>query len=610
MNRVPDPLISRLPESVHLPVAEAVRDATWIKVRRALAAMDRCSAEIMAAEVTVHILASFEVESIEGALRLALGCLPARPKLRIAPLNTIEQELMSRESFVYREPALATVILWRVDEMLPELLLPSTTIEVPTHAGLQERIRKMVHAYLQTSSVPLFVATLPLPAAHGGAPLGARYSHSLARGIAAVNSTIFELGSTDPRVRVLDVNWWAAQEGASHYDLQMDFMAKQPFTVRAAISLGFFIARNLRPLLVPRRKVLVVDLDNTLWGGVLGEEGVPRLKLGHDFPGNVFLRIQREIRELKQQGVLLVLASKNDELLVRQAFASLPNMLLRWEDFVCRKVNFDHKYLNVRQAAAELGLGLDSFAFIDDSDFEREQMKAFNPEVLVLNDDGSALHMLARLMQTDGFDTHHLTQEDLRRHREYELRAARTTPTEGDLGEFLASLQLRVVLDPVNPGNFERVVQMLGKTNQFNLTTRRHRLDDVQRLTARKGAVCLTLTLIDKFGDQGIVGALLAVPGDATQELIVDSFLVSCRALSRGVEDVLWAELMRIAAVAGVQRVVAHYIPTAKNGLVAKLYDRFGLMRTSESDLGTVYVAEPIQPIAFPAWITVDRTIP
>jgi FkbH-like protein len=593
-------------------MAEAVNSPTWIKVRRALSAFDLCPPEQQGPEGTIHILSSFNVESIESALRLGLRCIPCRPQLSIAPLDTIEQQLLDRNSAVYQGRKLATVILWRADELLPDLQYPASSAAAQKGsrrgAELQARITKMVETYLEIGSAPLFVATLPLPAALGGALAGSRLRSGVSKTIAELDATIFELGSRDSRVHVLDLNWWSAQEGWTHYDLQMDFLAKQPLTLHAAISLGFFLARNLRPLIVPRRKVLVVDLDNTLWGGILGEDGLPQLKLGHDFPGNIFLRIQREIRELRHQGVLLVLVSKNDELPASQAMEKLPGMLLRWEDFVCRKINFNHKYLNVREAAAELGLGLDSFALIDDSDYDREQIKAFNPEVLVLNDESNPLHMLASLLQTDAFDVHQVTEEDLQRHREYELRSARSTPAKGNLEEFLSSLELRAVLQPVDAHNFDRVVQMLGKTNQFNLTTRRHRLEDVKRLTSQPGSVAVALRLVDKFGDQGIVGVLLAVPEDNAASLTIDSFLVSCRALSRGVEEVLWAELVNRAAADGMRRIHGHYLPTAKNSLVANLYDRFGLTRTCEANTSIHYVLEPVQPIAFPAWITVDKT--
>ena len=373
------------------------------------------------------------------------------------------------------------------------------------------------------------------------------------------------------------------------------------------MSLGLFLARNLRPLLLPRRKVLVVDLDDTLWGGIVGEDGIQQLKLGHDFPGNVFLRLQREILELKNQGVLLVLVSKNNENEAKEAMAQMPSMLLRWEHFACHKINFNHKYINVREAAEEIGLSLDSFALLDDSDYEREQMRAFNPEVLIINDRGDALHMLTSLLQSDGFDAHYISAEDRSRHREYELRAVRTgRPVEGGIEEFLSTLKLRAKVEPVGRDNIERVVQLLGKTNQFNVTTRRHQIDEVKRIISQSGSIHLTLRLTDRFGDQGIVGVLLAVAGSEDASLLVDSLLVSCRALGRGVEDVLWAEFINRAIDSGTQQVRATYIPTPKNGLVAGLFDRLGLTPITRAGNKTEYILNPLKRIAWPAWITAE----
>jgi FkbH-like protein len=260
--------------------------------------------------------------------------------------------------------------------------------------------------------------------------------------------------------------------------------------------------------------------------------------------------------------------------------------------------------LNLREAAAELGLGLDSFVFLDDSGYEREQMKMFNPEVLCLNHRSDALHMLNVLWSSDAFDIHQITEEDTQRHRDYELRSARTMRnSEQSIESFLASLELRATVKPVADDNIARVTQLLGKTNQFNLTTRRHSMDKVRELVSIPNTVGLTLRLADKFGDQGIIGLLIAVPENGSGTMVVDSFLVSCRALGRGVEDVLWSELLAQAARAGVRRIRAEYIRTPKNDLVAPLFDRLGLRRTSESEQVTEYVLESVIPTPGPAWI-------
>ncbi|MGA2556123.1 MAG: HAD-IIIC family phosphatase [Verrucomicrobiota bacterium] len=604
-------LCRRLPEPARAAVMDAADSCTWIKVRRALSALDQRSVEDQGPEVAIQILSTFTLESIQPALCLGLRCIPCRPKLEFAPLNTIEQQLFDRGSEVYRRRCLASVVFWRVDELLPELYHPCSSggpKELKRKAAeLINRMEQMAAVYAEAGSHPLFYSTVMLPPSATGAMLEGQLGSGLSATIAEINARIFDLASRVGKLRVLDLNRWSAQEGEAHYDAQMDFMARQPFSIRGALSLGVFLARNLRPLLAPRRKVLAVDLDNTLWGGILGEDGVANLKLGQDFPGNIFLRLQREMLELKEQGVLLALVSKNQESDARKAIETMPGMLLKWQDFVCRKVNFDHKYVNLRQAADELGLGLNSFVFLDDSDYERAQMQSFNPEVLILNERGAPLHMLDSLLRTDAFDVHQLTQEDLARHREYQLRAARSVPShQGNITEFLASLELRARLEPVNKNNIERVMQLLGKTNQFNLTTRRHRLEDLQSLLSRPGSVSLTLRLTDKFGDQGIVGVLLAVPGDDLKTWCVDSFLMSCRVIGRGVEDALWASLVNRAARSGVARIVGDYIPTPKNGLAATVYERLGLRRLEELQTGTRFVLETVQPIPLPAWMTVE----
>jgi FkbH-like protein len=299
-----------------------------------------------------------------------------------------------------------------------------------------------------------------------------------------------------------------------------------------------------------------------------------------------------------------MLLSKNNEDEVRCAIAEVTGMVLGWDDFACRKINFQPKYLNLREAAAELGLGLDSFVFLDDSDYEREQMKMFNPEVLCLNQRSDALHMLDVLWSSDAFDIHQITEEDTQRHRDYGLRSARTMRnSEQSIESFLASLELRATVKPVADDNIARVTQLLGKTNQFNLTTRRHSMDKVRELVSIPNTVGLTLRLADKFGDQGIIGLLIAVPENGSGTMVVDSFLVSCRALGRGVEDVLWSELLAQAARAGVRQIRAEYIRTPKNDLVAPLFDRLGLRRTSESEQVTEYVLDSVIPTPGPAWI-------
>ena len=187
--------------------------------------------------------------------------------------------------------------------------------------------------------------------------------------------------------------------------------------------------------------MLALDLDNTFWGGVIGEDGLVSVILGHDFPANVYLRIQRELLELRHQGVLLVIVSKNNKADARQAFDSLPDMILKWDDFVLRKINWNHKYENLRDAARELGLGLDSFVFIDDSHYDCEQMRQFLPEVILLNESPDPLQLLRAIWETDAFDSLALTHEGRHRHQDYASRGVRSVQGHsGDLQSFQTTI--------------------------------------------------------------------------------------------------------------------------------------------------------------------------
>jgi FkbH-like protein len=605
--------IRGFPEPQKNAIREAVESARLAKVRRAMRLLEELPADQRGPILNIEVLSTYNLEPILPVLQLALNCLPSRAHLQLAPLDDIEGYISQSTGADSPEPLHARIIAWRIEELLPEALYPLShgfpeqlTARVD---GLIERVERVVSLHQRNAhGVPLFLSTIALPVNFSNQIFAAQHCAGLFAAVGRVNQKIYEIATHEGAVHVLDLAACAAFEGRDHADALLDFAARQPMSARGQFAFALFVARCLRPLLVPRRKVLALDLDNTLWGGVVGEDGVNGLKLGHDFPGNVHLRIQRELLELRNRGILLVLLSKNNEADVREAFASLPDMLLKWDDFAIRKIDWNHKHENLRDAARELGLGLDSFAFLDDSDYEREQMRQAMPEVLILNERGDPLHILRSLWETDAFESLAISNEDRQRHRDYTIRAARDVKAhENDLAEFLKSLEMEAIIEEIGPSNMERVVTMLGKTNQFNLTTRRHSRAQVQSMLESPGAIALALRLRDKFGDQGIVAVLLAVPAGDDGTLTVDSFLVSCRALGRGVEGALWAAMVKRAHQQRVRRLEAEYLPTAKNGIVARLYDRLGLQRIEHDSSVTRYVLESLVSVEPPSWIVSEN---
>ena len=546
---------------------QAVDSASLAKIRRALRSLNELAPEQRGPALDVEILSTYNLEPILPVLLLAFNCLPSRAEVRLAPLDDIEAYISKSAGTGSQKLPHARIVTWRVEELLPEALYPFSTGFPKQLAARVDQVATRVEGVVglhqrNALGVPLFLSTIALPVNFSNPVLAAQHSAGLFASVSRVNQKIYEVATKHDGVYVLDVASWAAFEGKSYADALVDFLARQPLSAKGQLGFALFIARSLRPLITPRRKVLALDLDNTLWGGVVGEDGVGGLKLGHEFAGNVYLRIQRELLELRNRGVLLVLLSKNNEADARQAFDALPEMLLKWDDFAVRKVDWAHKHENLRAAARELGLGLDSFAFLDDSDYEREQMHQFIPEVLILNESPDPLHTLRSLWETDAFDSLAVTEEDLRRHRDYAIRADRDVGAHrDDLEAFLKSLEIDVTIEQIGPSNMERVVTMIGKTNQFNLTTRRHSRAQVQSMLESAGSIALALRLRDKFGEQGIVAVLLAISTGENATLMVDSFLVSCRALGRGLENALWAAMLDRARQQNVQRLEAGQSP-------------------------------------------------
>ncbi len=603
----------KFPDAQREAVTNAMESASLPKIRRALHLLEEIDQEDRGPIFDVEMLSTYNLEPILPVLQLAIRCLSSRSNVRLAPLDDIEAH-MSRpaDAGSFGGPLGARLIIWRLEEVLPEALFPFShgfpeRLSVRVDQVL-ERIDRVVNLHHRhAAGIPLFLSTIPTPVHLSNPVFAAQQSAGPFAAVGRLNQKIYGVASGIGGVHVLDLAWWAALEGRDQSDATLDFLARQPLSAKAQLAFALFIARCLRPLIVPRRKVLALDLDNTLWGGVVGEDGVGGLKLGHEFPGNVHLRIQRELLELKNRGVLLAIVSKNNEADARQAFESLPDMILKWEDFAVRKIDWNHKHENLRAVARELGLGLDSFVFLDDADYEREQMRQLLPEVLILNDKPDPLHILHSLWETDAFDALSISGEDRQRHHDYVARDARKIEAHQDeLDEFLKSLEMAATIEEVGPSNLERVVTMLGKTNQFNLTTRRHSRAQIQAILDSPGSITLALRLRDKFGDQGIVAVLLAIPSSDLAVLRVDTFLVSCRALGRGVEDMLWAAMIHRAHRQRVRRLEADFIATAKNAIVSGLYERLGLQQIGQDTVAAHYVLEPVATMEFPNWIALN----
>lgn len=365
------------------------------------------------------------------------------------------------------------------------------------------------------------------------------------------------------------------------FDPLQYFMAKLPCTQAVLPLYAEHLARLIAAMKGKSRKCLVFDLDNTIWGGVIGDDGLDGITLGQgSVGGEAFLAVQKCILDYHQRGVVLAVSSKNTHDIAMQAFEQHPDMLIRREHIAVFQANWEDKASNINAIANTLNLGLDALVFLDDNPVERQRVRDALPQVAVpeLPDDSA---YFARVLSAAGyFESIAFSTEDRERNTSYQQNARRIEAFEslGSLEEYLKSLDMVLKVKPFDVQGLVRIVQLINKTNQFNTTTRRYDQRAVTAMMADPQCITLQARLTDVYGDNGMIAVIIATASGT--ELKIDSWLMSCRVLNRQVEYCLMNELIAIARQRGVTTVNASYIPTPKNAIVENLYANLGFSRT------------------------------
>jgi FkbH-like protein len=436
--------------------------------------------------------------------------------------------------------------------------------------------------------------------------LGSSAPYGPSRFVERLNSAFADFAAAEPRLRINDIARLAAWVGLGVWsEPRYWYGYKMAVTPEGAAALAHQTAKIIRAAFGKTKKCLVLDLDNTLWGGVVGDDGVAGLKLGHEHPeGEAFIAFQRYCLALKSRGVLLAVCSKNDEAVAVEGF-SHPDSVLKRSDFSAFKANWEPKSDNLRAIAAELNLGLDSLVFVDDNPFERDLVTRALPEVTVAK--VGDVTRFAEVIDREGhFDPFALTRDDLPRAEQYAQNRERERLEKSfeSYDEYLESLDMRAEIAPFTQVYLERIAQLTNKTNQFNLTTRRCTLGEISLMARDNGWVTLYGRLTDRFGDNGVVSV---IAGRAVGEALhLELWLMSCRVLKRTFERAMFAALCDAARARGLKRLVGTYLPTGRNAMVAELFPSLGFHRLGGSPEGesSTWAFELGQgPVAAPAHI-------
>ncbi len=373
---------------------------------------------------------------------------------------------------------------------------------------------------------------------------------------------------------------WIEAAGKNAHSPKSWYLSKTPYGAEVLKQAATEVKAALRTISGEARKLIVVDLDDTMWGGVVGDVGWENLRLGgHDHIGEAFVDFQRALKALRNRGILLAIASKNDESVALQALAQHPEMIVRPEDFASRRINWKDKAANIVEIAAELRLGLQSVVFIDDNPVERARVRESLPEVLVPDWPNDKTLAASTLLQMDCFDTAQITNEDQARAGMYAAEQKRDGfKTEMPTVEhWLRSLQTKVTVEELNASNQARVAQLFNKTNQMNLTTRRMSESELVQWSRDSNRKLLAFRVADRFGDSGLTG-ILTLDIDGRDAKITD-FILSCRVMGRQVEEMMLAVAVECARRAGSEKLLAEFIPTAKNKPCHEFWMRSGFDR-------------------------------
>jgi FkbH-like protein len=522
---------------------------------------------------------------------MELQCLRDRlePEFYEAPFGAYMQELLQPDSALtrFRPEFIVLLLNWR------DLGLPNVC-ENGLAAEAVSRVTEAWQVALDRTSAQIIQLTFAPPTRDAYHALSSILNAGRARTIRKINETLLERA---PRRVILIDSERIAATTVDPWDDSISWSSAKVYPApRVLPRVAEHVISCIRSEIGLSRKLLILDLDNTLWGGVVGEDGPDGIRLGPPSAvGERYQELQQYIKALGQRGVLLAVASKNNPEDAAEIFRRHQGSVLRLEDFVSFKANWLDKPANIRQMASELRLGLDSFVFLDDNPAERSAVREELPEVVVPEISGEPSESIAALERGLYFQAIRLTSEDVTRSASYSASAQQELRARsGNLDQYLADLRMQIEQGPVDAESSVRVTQLINKTNQFNLTTKRYSQEEVQRRMASASYWSRWYRLRDRFADHGLIGVLLAQIAD--RAWIVDTWLMSCRVIGRGVEAFMFRDMVECARRSGAERLRAHYLPTAKNKLVEDLLPRFGFIATGNAGEFVLELAAAVLP--------------
>jgi FkbH-like protein len=527
------------------------------------------------------ILRSFTLEPVVPVLRAAAFVSGIDLTVQLGDFNAYAQEILDPSSSLYTFEPQAVVMAVQSYEIAP--------------------LRDWLKVFRQRSKAHLILHTVENAILPSRGVLDAQVPDGEWERTQQVNRELREMAREVRGVYVLDYDALVARHGRESWRDERKWLTmRMPIAAGHLVHLAQEWMHFLHPLAGKVAKVLAVDLDNTLWGGVIGEDGMEGIQLSAEYPGAAFQALQRVMLDFYDRGILLAVCSKNNPQEAMEAIESHPGMLLQPRHFACLKINWTDKAQNLREIARELNVGLDSMAFVDDNPVERQHVREQAPEVMVVDLPENPMGYARALRDSPVFERLSLSEEDAQRGEYYAAERERKELEQrsGSPEDFYRSLQQELEVALVTPMTLARVAQLTQKTNQFNLTTQRYSEQEIAAMEAKR---VYSLRVKDRYCDNGLVGVAILEDRDGTCE--IDTLLLSCRVIGRTVETAFLARLAEEARDRGAQKMEGWFLPTRKNTPAKDFYPKHGFEQVAENGEGSRWSYDLSKPMPRPQWI-------
>jgi FkbH-like protein len=538
-------------------------------------------------KLRIAILGSFTLNGLAEVIQVKCSDIKVGCTVYVSNYNQYNQDILNDSSDLYKFSPNITFLILDTQSILGNLYYFPYSIDITQRKNYIEEklneLKNLINIFVKRSNSKLIISNFVIPSYSPYGIYDSKMDYGIKEMITDLNSKLNDYIKNQNSVYCYDLNGFVTRYGQNNtFDYHKYFFGDIKIAFDYIPYLAHDLISYVKSITSINKKCIVLDLDHTLWGGIVGEDGFEGIKLGPTPPGNAYVEFQKRLLALHQRGIILAINSKNNEQDALDVIRKHPHMILKEEHFACMKINWNDKLTNMKEIVNELNIGLDSVMFIDDDPVNRELIHTTLPQILTIDMGTDPVNFAPILMEMNDFDSLQITDDDLRRGKMYLEDKNRKTllGSVSNLDDFLKQLDIKIEIKNADEFSIPRISQLTLKTNQFNLTTKRYQEEEIRKFVNDKKMLVECAQVKDKFGDNGITGVSIVKKEDS--EWIIDTFLMSCRIMGRRIEDGILSSILQRAKEEGVKKIKALFIQTSKNQPIANFLPDYGFVKEGD----------------------------